>query len=128
MRSDHRHFETRRQNEVITVTLSPPSPFTFILYDSQSLPIRQFLLTNLVQRSKDEPFVFRLPLDILLESISDIGDFPFTEADGVTFDKPTLFVKGADSKYINRKNIPVAQNLFPNSRVEIIEGAGHWGE
>lgn len=91
-----------------------------------SLPIRQFLLTNLIQKNKDEPFSFRLPLDILHESIHNIGDFPVTEADGVTFDKPTLFIKGADSKYINRKNVPVAEALFPNSRLEVVQGAGHW--
>jgi len=74
------------------------------------------------------PFKFRIPLDILLDSIPHIGDFPFSGTDGVTFDKPTLFVKGAESKYINKKNIPVAEKLFPNMKLETIEGAGHWGE
>ena len=69
----------------------------------------------------------RLPLDTLLESISDIGDFPYDPDGDVSFDKPTLFIKGALSKYINRKNIPAAQSLFPNSRVHIVEDAGHWG-
>ena len=73
----------------------------------------------------------RLPLDILLASISNIGDFPFgVERDPpeTTFDKPTLFIKGGDSKYINRKNIPVAEKLFPQSKLEIVQGTGHWGE
>ena len=69
----------------------------------------------------------RLPLDTLLDSIADIGNFPFDPESGVTFDKRTLFIKGALSKYINRKNIPVAQALFPASSVHTVEGAGHWG-
>lgn len=73
----------------------------------------------------------RLPLDILLASISNIGDFPFgveRNPPETTSDKPTLFIKGGDSKYINRKNIPVAEKLFPRSKLEIVQGTGHWGE
>lgn len=69
----------------------------------------------------------RLPLDILRESIDNIGDFPYTPEASTTFEKPALFVKGELSKYINRKNIPVAQALFPRCKVHTIEGAGHWG-
>ncbi|CAD6584492.1 MAG: hypothetical protein CYPHOPRED_002735 [Cyphobasidiales sp. Tagirdzhanova-0007] len=80
----------------------------------ESLAIRQFLLTNFVQSARDTPFSFRLPLDILQRSIDDIGDFPYDPDDGVSFDKPTLFIKGGESKYINRKNVTVAEKLFPN--------------
>lgn len=94
----------------------------------QSLPIRQFLLTNLVRTDNNASFKFRIPLDILYDSIGSIGDFPYTESQGATFDKPMLFIKGANSKYINRKNIPVGEAFFPNSEVKTIEGAGHWGK
>lgn len=70
----------------------------------------------------------RLPLDILEASIGEIGDFPFEPKDGIRFDKPALFVKGGNSKYINRKNIGAAEEMFPQMRLETIEGAGHWGE
>lgn len=95
---------------------------------SQSLPIRQFLLTNLQRQASDTEFDFRIPLDILGNAISDIGDFPYDETDRITFDKPTLFIKGGDSKYINRKNIPVANALFPQNRLVTVDGVGHWGE
>lgn len=38
--------------------------------------------------------------------LSQIGDFPYNSADR-TWDGQTLFIKGAKSKYINHKNIPV---------------------
>lgn len=80
-------------------------------------------------KDKESPeYSVRLPLDILSDSIDNIGDFPFDVNDKARFTKPTLFVKGAQSKYINKKNIHVAEALFPNMRLETIEGAGHWGE
>jgi hypothetical protein len=29
-------------------------------------------------------------------------------------------------RYINRKNLPIAEQLFPNMRLETLD-AGHWG-
>lgn len=40
---------------------------------------------------------------------------------------PALFIKGAKSKYINKRNIPVIEGFFPKARVETLD-AGHWGE
>lgn len=94
----------------------------------QSLPIRQFLLTNLVKDQDGPEYSVRLPLDILSDSIDNIGDFPFDPKDEARYNKPALFVKGGDSKYINRKNVGVAEKLFPNMRLETIDGAGHWGK
>ena len=44
-----------------------------------------------------------------------------------SFDKPTLFVKGEKSKYINRKNTDLIKSYFPQSQLEIVLGTGHWG-
>ena len=90
--------------------------------------MRQFLLTNLIQKNSDSSLSCRLPLDILLNSMDNIGDFPYDPDDGVTFIKPTLFIKGGDSKHINRRNIPIGETFFPSSSVKTIDGAGHWGK
>lgn len=95
---------------------------------AQSMPIRQFLLTNLTKDRDSPKYSVRLPLDILSDSIDNIGDFPFDVSDKARFNKPALFVKGGDSKYINRKNVGVAEILFPQMRLETIDGAGHWGK
>lgn len=86
------------------------------------------MLTNLTKEKDSPKYSVRLPLDILSDSIDNIGDFPFDPKDGARFDKPVLFIKGGNSKYINRKNVGVAEELFPQMRLEIIDGVGHWGE
>ncbi|GAA5841078.1 hypothetical protein JCM3766R1_006659 [Sporobolomyces carnicolor] len=88
------------------------------------LGVRQFLLTNLDRASPEDPYKFRLPLSYLRNAIDEIGHFPYTPGERI-FDKPSLFLKGKKSKYINSKNIPIIQQFFPNSRLETLD-AGHW--
>ena len=78
----------------------------------QALPVRQFLLTN--AEIKDGKIGFRNPLAILDDAIGRIGEFPF-KAGEISWDGPTLFVKGTKSAYINRHNAPRTKDFFPNS-------------
>lgn len=84
---------------------------------------RAFLLTNL--DTTTQPFKFRLPLDIIGSSISDLGGFPYQPGERSWHGK-TLFVKGAKSKYINKYNIPIAKEFFPDMSLETLD-ASHWG-
>ncbi|GAA5941583.1 hypothetical protein JCM1841_002006 [Sporobolomyces salmonicolor] len=88
------------------------------------LGVRQFLLTNLDRASPSEPYKFRLPLSFLRNAIDEIGHFPYAPGEKV-FEKPSLFLKGSKSKYINSKNIPTIKQFFPNSQLETLE-TGHW--
>ncbi|WWC87671.1 uncharacterized protein L201_002562 [Kwoniella dendrophila CBS 6074] len=99
-----------------------------------SLPTRQFLLTNTKQTHGHNPhLVFRIPIELLSNAIKHIGDFPYTpptspetiSPTSPIWKGPTLFLKGSQSKYINRKNIPVAEQFFPNMKLEILD-TGHW--
>ena len=47
------------------------------------------------------------------------------EGDG-PFDGPVLFLKGADSAYIQEKHRDDIQRLFPQAQLRIIQGTGHW--
>ncbi|KAJ1300080.1 hypothetical protein OPQ81_002562 [Rhizoctonia solani] len=67
---------------------------------------RAFLLHNLVAPVKGEPLKFRIPLSAIADAIDGIGEFPYTPGQ-VTWDGATLFVKGAKSKYINRRNMGI---------------------
>lgn len=93
-----------------------------------ALGIRQFLLTNL-QTDKEKNMDWRISLEHITPELDkgSIGDFPFDAEDGKTFDKPTLFLKGSKSKYINRKNEPSLKHFFPQAKLETLN-AGHWGE
>ena len=39
---------------------------------------------------------------------------------------PTLFIKGGQSAYIEREDIPAIKDQFPQARIETIQHAGHW--
>jgi pimeloyl-ACP methyl ester carboxylesterase len=43
-----------------------------------------------------------------------------------TFNKPTLFLKGQNSKYILDSDIPEIASLFKNYTIKTISNAGHW--
>jgi pimeloyl-ACP methyl ester carboxylesterase len=88
-----------------------------------SLPIRQFLLTNLVR--VDGVLKFRIPLHILGASLDNMADFPYRLEDDVSFHGPALFIKGTRSGYIREKSMPFVNKFFPASKVESVD-AGHW--
>jgi len=100
----------------------------------QDLGRRQFLLTNLKQVERGDGggtrYKIRLPVEVLEEQLANnhVGDFPFEpsgEADGVRFDKPSLFIKGARSKYINKYNIPTIAAFFGNHQLVVLD-TDHW--
>lgn len=70
-----------------------------------------------------EPAVWRLNLDVLEASMSQIVGWP--QVEGV-FDGPTLFVTGADSSYVLPDSRDAIRQLFPKAQFAKIPGAGHW--
>ncbi|PWN24612.1 alpha/beta-hydrolase [Jaminaea rosea] len=99
-----------------------------MLKETESDPsIRSFLLTNLHRpsNSPDKPWSFRVPVETIKEHLPQIGDFPYDVDGGRKWEGRTLFVKGSKSKYLNRKNIPIANTYFPNAQHVTLD-AGHW--
>jgi len=66
---------------------------------------------------------WKLNLEALTEEMPKILGFP--EIAG-RFDKPTLFLSGAESDYIAADHRPAIKRLFPKARFAKIPGAGHW--
>jgi hypothetical protein len=110
----------------------------------QDLGRRQFLLTNLKKVEKcaanvgggsvTHEYVIRLPVEVLGEQLSSnqVGDFPFeptpsSESDACRFARPSLFIKGAHSKYINKYNIPTIAAFFADHKLVMLD-TDHWGE
>ena len=55
----------------------------------------------------------------------DIGDIlAATPPDIVR--TPTLFIRGGQSNYIMREDVPAIKEQFINSRIETVDFAGHW--
>jgi len=85
------------------------------------------LLTNIAASSTPGgPLSFRIPPDIIADSIEELGDFPFTPEDDVKFDKQTLVIQGRKSNYVKDSVIPFFHRFFPNNRIVNLD-TGHWG-
>jgi esterase len=90
--------------------------------------VRQFLLKNLERLPKDEQragqpvFRWRLNLPVIERCYSNLAAAP----EGDSYSGPVLFLKGADSAYIQEKHRETINALFPAAQVKIIQGTGHW--
>ncbi|MDO6443539.1 alpha/beta fold hydrolase [Marinobacter sp. 2_MG-2023] len=91
--------------------------------------IRQFLLMNLVRIPNDEQvnggpvYRWRLNLQAIETCYPNLAKAP--DGDG-PYNGPVLFLKGADSAYIQEKHRSEIYRLFPRAQISTIEGAGHW--
>ncbi|RDB25624.1 Abhydrolase domain-containing protein C22H12.03 [Hypsizygus marmoreus] len=87
--------------------------------------VRAFLLTNLKSMTEHEPYArFRVPLDILVNAMPEIGSFPYVPGER-SWMGPTMFIKGLQSAYINRHSLASMEAFFPNMEMETLD-AGHW--
>ena len=91
----------------------------------QALPIRQFLLTNLVRSPDGEYLRLRIPIKTLAASLDHMGDFPFRDPDEARYDGPTLIIRGTKSHYVADDVLPLIGHFFPRFELWDIE-CGHW--
>ena len=83
---------------------------------------RKFILTNL-QRGDSGKYHWCLNLPAIEAHYDALRVKP---SGTLAFTKPTLFVKGSESKYIRGENEAEILELFPNASVKTIMQAGHW--
>jgi pimeloyl-ACP methyl ester carboxylesterase len=92
-----------------------------LLTDSiPELSYRQFLLQNLVLQ--DSQYCWRIDLDIFAQTAPNIAAFP-DATQSSPFIGQTLFIAGADSEYVDEKNIKL---LFQKAILTVIARSGHW--
>lgn len=84
--------------------------------------IRQFLLKSL-GRNEHQKFIWKINLPVITKKIENIG--AALESDQ-SFDKPTLFMRGAHSDYIQDKDKGDLEKYFPEYKLITIKNAGHW--
>lgn len=104
---------------------SPLIADTRISPSSKSLPIRQFLLTNLIRPLNSKFLRFRVPVATLAAALGNMGDFPFRDPDEAQFKKPALFIRGTKSSYIADDVLPLIGRFFPRFQLRDI-ASGHW--
>jgi len=101
---------------------------------------RQFVLTNLARgegagketgeasgkdggHGEGNRYHWRLNLEAITANYDRLREKP---GPGKPFDKPTLFIKGALSNYIQAEHERETLELFPRARVKVIMETGHW--
>ncbi|MBX2991226.1 MAG: alpha/beta fold hydrolase [Bacteroidetes bacterium] len=84
--------------------------------------LRQFILKNLT-RTDDGKLKWKVNLSIIRKHYYEIAGDLTAES---VFSKPTLFVKGAKSKYIAAEDRERIKRLFPRSIIATIADTGHW--
>lgn len=84
--------------------------------------IRQFLLKSL-GRDQEGNFIWKINLPVITAKIENVGEA--LDFDG-TFDKPTLFMGGANSNYINEGDKEEIDRYFPDHKIIHLKNAGHW--
>lgn len=92
---------------------------------SQSLPIRQFLLTNLVRDSPAHHLHSRIPLEVLASNLENLGGFLSSDPGDEKFEGPALFIRGSKSHYVSDDTLPYIKSFFPNFQLLDID-SGHW--
>lgn len=82
----------------------------------------QFLMKNL-SRLPEGGFEWKPNMPVIIDAyLHLIEDVTSTEP----FNGPVLFIRGEKSRYILDDDIPHIKDLFPNSSLVTIPGAGHW--
>ncbi|CAG5069454.1 Esterase YbfF [Dyadobacter sp. CECT 9623] len=86
------------------------------------LAVRQFLLKNLY-RSDEGGFAWRFNLPVLTSDMPKVGAEIKSEKQ---VEAPALFIRGANSHYIQDEDMVGIKELFPQAKLETIQDAGHW--
>lgn len=87
----------------------------------ETLGVRQFLLKSLVKT--ESGFEWQIHIDNLFNNYAQIRAIPpFVEA----YQGETLFIKGENSDYIQAQHKESILTWFPQAKVKMIPGTGHW--
>lgn len=86
--------------------------------------IRAFLLHNLAFEQTQKRWSWRPNLKVLLANMENITGFDINA--GKQFNKPTLFIHGAESDYVDLLYHDVINGFFPESEYNELSNASHW--
>jgi len=89
-----------------------------------NIGVRQFLLRNITSNTQGG-FYFKCNLEYIDQGYSQVMQSIETQAEQ-KFYGDTLFIKGGMSDYILPEHKAAINALFPQAKVKVIQGAGHW--
>lgn len=83
---------------------------------------RQFLMKSLYWKTPEQ-LAFRFNLDVFSRNRGIVGE---QLPENSVFEKPVLFLRGANSRYIKDEDMDLIKTHFPNAQLETVANAGHW--
>ena len=89
----------------------------------EDIGTRQFLLKNLYW-DDNQKLQWRFNLEAIKNNIKNVGEA--SPAPATPIELPVLFIKGEKSDYIFNGDMRLINAAFPNAKLEVIPGAGHW--
>ena len=84
--------------------------------------MRAFLLQNL--RISSEGITRRSNLDVLAGAMDTMVGW--ADPGARVYDGPVLFIAGGASPYVRDEHHEAIRALFPEARIDVVPGAGHW--
>ncbi|MFA8451624.1 MAG: alpha/beta fold hydrolase [Bacteroidales bacterium] len=81
-----------------------------------------FLMKN-IKRLQGNRFIWRINLDGILNNLPNMFDGIFTD---IQFNKPSLFIKGGNSDYIQLDDYDDIRHNFPQAEIITIDNTSHW--
>ena len=84
--------------------------------------LRQFLLKNLA-RDPAMGFRWKINLDALIKNYDELTKSIVVKE---PFNKPTCFIRGGRSKYIQDEDFPIIKQMFPQGKIVTIPSVDHW--
>ena len=82
----------------------------------------QFLMKNLT-RKQEGGFEWKANMPVLIAEYDQLMNSINSDR---SFDKPTLFIRGAKSNSLKDEDMPLIKKLFPRAEIITIPDAGHW--
>ncbi|WP_299682337.1 alpha/beta fold hydrolase [uncultured Dokdonia sp.] len=95
---------------------------TFLSQYIKEVGVRQFLLKNLYWVAKGE-LGLRMNLPALIHHVDRIGE---ALPENAYFEKPTLFLRGGASNYIQEEDEDAIFSAFAKAKLITIPNVGHW--
>jgi esterase len=116
-----RHVDAMASLDLTTITTRAEADAALSEAGVEDAALRAFLLQSLDLRTK--PPRWKLNLPVLREEMPKIVGWPDTKG---RFERPALFLTGAESQYVRPEHRETIKALFPKARFAKIPGAGHW--
>ena len=83
---------------------------------------RLFIMKNLYWTER-KTLSWRINISAIIDNIDSIFEGIVTDK---VFDKPSLFIRGAQSDYVKDSDFTQIYRNFPQATIKTIDGAGHW--